>query len=438
MIKVSILIPIYNVEKYLRQCLDSVVNQTLKEIEIICINDGSTDRSLEIINEYANQDDRIKVIDKKNSGYGHSMNCGLEIAQGEYIGIVESDDYAELKMFEVLYNKAKSFNAEIVESNHYRYINGHSFFIEALNGETYEKIFSPRRENHKFFNHQIAIWSAIYRRDLLLKNDIHFTETPGASYQDVSFSFKAFTCAEKLFLLKDAFIHYRMDNPNASMQSKEKVYAIFNEFDEIDKFLLEHKEFQNPMRYIFEASIKFQRAEFHYNRIDERFKLEFFDRLIKEFQRDEVAGYLDKNFWKIDKWNLLQEMIHSDFEKVFYKYYEKAQKFQLAAKGFLESLKTFDNIYIYGAGYKSAYTLTRAFQWKFSIKGFLVTSLKNNPQMIAKIPVKTLKESNVDKNHDAILISIKDENQYEIFYKLKSEGYRNVILMTRDLHVALR
>ena len=112
-IKVSILVPICNVEKYLRQCLDSLVSQTLAEIEIICIDDGSTDSSPEIIQEYAENDARIKVITKPNSGYGDSMNQGLKKARGEYIGIVESDDYIETDAFEKLYALAKEFDADV-------------------------------------------------------------------------------------------------------------------------------------------------------------------------------------------------------------------------------------------------------------------------------------------------------------------------------------
>jgi glycosyltransferase involved in cell wall biosynthesis len=104
--KVSIIVPIYNVEKYLRECLDSIVKQTLKDIEIVCVNDGSTDSSLDIIKEYAEKDERVKYIDKPNSGYGISMNQGLDKAQGEYIGIVESDDFIKPEMFEELYNLA--------------------------------------------------------------------------------------------------------------------------------------------------------------------------------------------------------------------------------------------------------------------------------------------------------------------------------------------
>ena len=104
--KISVLIPVYNVEKYLERCLKSVCNQSFKDIEIICINDGSTDSSLSILEEYAKNDSRIKIIDKSNSGYGISMNIGLDNATGDYVGIIESDDFADLGMFETLYNMA--------------------------------------------------------------------------------------------------------------------------------------------------------------------------------------------------------------------------------------------------------------------------------------------------------------------------------------------
>ena len=100
MIKVSILMPACNVEKFLRECMDSVVGQTLKDIEIICIDDGSKDSTGDILDDYAEQDERVKVIHKPNSGYGHSMNVGLQHATGEYIGIIETDDFADLDMFE--------------------------------------------------------------------------------------------------------------------------------------------------------------------------------------------------------------------------------------------------------------------------------------------------------------------------------------------------
>jgi glycosyltransferase involved in cell wall biosynthesis len=116
---VSVLVPCYNVEKYIRQCLDSVVGQTLTDLEIICLNDGSTDGTLAILQEYAAKDSRVSIIDKPNSGYGDSLNKGLEAATGEYVGLVESDDWADANMFESLYKAAKEHNADMVKSNFY-------------------------------------------------------------------------------------------------------------------------------------------------------------------------------------------------------------------------------------------------------------------------------------------------------------------------------
>lgn len=107
MCKVSIIIPIYNTEKYIKDCLDSVVNQTLDDIEIICINDGSTDNSLKLINDYAKRDKRIKVINQENKGQGTARNIGIKESKGEYIGFVDFDDYIDLKMYEKLFYESK-------------------------------------------------------------------------------------------------------------------------------------------------------------------------------------------------------------------------------------------------------------------------------------------------------------------------------------------
>ena len=413
MIKVSILIPIYNVEKYLRQCIESVVNQTLKEIEIICINDGSTDNSLSIINEYASRDERIKIINKKNSGYGHSMNCGLKIATGEYIGIVESDDFADENMFEILYEKAKIFDAEIVKSNFFAQIGEKFLFMENLIGEPYEKIFSSQSRSETIFQRQIAIWSAIYKREFLSRNKIFFNETPGASYQDVSFHFKTTICAEKIFFIRDAFLHYRKDNPDSSMKSPNKIYCIFDEFDEIKTFLQTRQELIKPFKNAFE-DLKLRQSEFHFTHIDNKFKFEYFQRM-----KDEI------NF--------------DDEEKIFYDYYEVSQRAKLFKENFFEMIKPFKNIFVYGAGQRTIMTLTRIFRWKIpNLKSIVVTEIKNNPQSIAQIPVEKFSDANIDKESDVILISVKDDNQPKILYDLQKKGYRNIILMTKELVTALR
>ncbi len=119
--KVSIIIPVYNVEKYLKECLNSVVNQTLKEIEIICVDDGSTDNSLSILEEYAKKDNRINLLKQENSGAGAARNKGLDSARGEYIYFLDSDDFLELNAIEILYNQIAKNQADICFFKFYKY-----------------------------------------------------------------------------------------------------------------------------------------------------------------------------------------------------------------------------------------------------------------------------------------------------------------------------
>ena len=126
--KVSVIIPVYKTEDYLRKCLDSVCNQTLKDIEIICINDCSPDGCLEILKEYASKDERIKIIDfKENKGAACARNAGIDAAQGEYLGFVDSDDFIDLDFYEKLYIKAKETNAQIVKGVFNTIAGKHSF-----------------------------------------------------------------------------------------------------------------------------------------------------------------------------------------------------------------------------------------------------------------------------------------------------------------------
>ncbi len=236
---VSILVPVYNVKKYLRECLDSLERQTLEDIQIICIDDGSTDSSPEILAEFQGRDPRFEIITKKNSGYGDSMNQGLAQARGEYIGIVESDDFVNLDMFEKLYKIATKNDVDIVKSNFFE----HSFhdgrnwdiFIDNLFHCVCDEVFCPA-DNQNIFLTQPAIWSALYKRSFLEDNDIKFLPTPGASFQDTSFNFKVFGAANRVILTHDAFLHYRTDNDTSSVKSQSKVFPICDEYDEIWRF----------------------------------------------------------------------------------------------------------------------------------------------------------------------------------------------------------
>ena len=218
-IKVSIIVPIYNVEPYLRRCLDSLVNQTLKDIEIVCINDCSPDKSLVILKKYAKKDDRIKIIDfEKNQGVSIARNSGMKIAKGEYIGFCDSDDYVDLNFYEKLYKLARSKNADIAKANFkIREINSNKEFIENIN-----KLILKHKG---YFTHQF--YTAIYRNKMLKENRVKFPAGK-ITGQDLCFSAHAVIAAKNIYVLNNIFYHYvRRDNSSASsVLSSQKMYSI--------------------------------------------------------------------------------------------------------------------------------------------------------------------------------------------------------------------
>lgn len=315
--KVSIVVPIYNVEKYLRQCLDSIVGQTLQDIEIICVNDGSTDSSPAIIQEYAAKDPRFVVINKPNSGYGNSMNRGFDMAKGEYIGIVESDDYADPEMFEKLYACAKADQLDAVKAGFYYYYSEpeeKNIPAPVASRAMCGRVFCPTTdfrspmEQAEFFNIKPTIWSAIYKKDFIRSNNIRFNETPGASFQDTSFNFKVWCCAKRVRLMPDCFLHYRQDNEKSSINSPSKVYCVADEYAEMERFLNEHPMLKGKMEGI-RLRLKYDTYIWNYERLSEPLQREFIVFASKDFASDMMAGYCEKKYFPWHKWRGLEAII---------------------------------------------------------------------------------------------------------------------------------
>ncbi len=170
--KISIIIPVYNVEKYLRQCLDSVVNQTLREIEIICVDDGSTDSSLDILQEYAAKDKRIIIIKQNNQGAYPARNCGLDSAQGKYVGFIDSDDAIAPNYYQILYEDAEKYSAEIVITDNV-YVKKNTKYNKKKLGITPEQTkISTVEEKGKIIVASGIMWNKIYRRDFIEKHHL--------------------------------------------------------------------------------------------------------------------------------------------------------------------------------------------------------------------------------------------------------------------------
>lgn len=320
MAKVSIIVPTYNVEKYLVECMESIVNQTLKDIEIICVDDGSTDNSGKILDEYAQKDNRIKVIHKENGGYGKAMNIGLDNATGEYIGIVEPDDYIALDMYETLYNIAKEKDLDFIKSDFNRFVG---------EGENLEKFYNKLDESNRYYNIVINpqndvtpfrfimnTWSGIYKKSFLDQHNIKHNETPGASFQDNGFWFQTFMYATRIYFLNKPFYMNRRDNPNSSIMNKSKVFCICEEYDFIENILKHQPNLNDDIWQMFYAK-KFANYMWTFNRVAEIYKYDFLKRFAKDFQNIDKK-YLKNNLFGKNNYKELKKIISSSEE-----YYKK-------------------------------------------------------------------------------------------------------------------
>ena len=213
-VKVSVVVPVYNAEKFLRRGLDSLRKQTLKDIEIICVNDGSTDGSAAILAEYAAHDKRIKVITQENRYIGAARNRGIEAARGEYVGFMDQDDWVSLNYFEDLYNAAKKYNTDVAIAEQVYAIREKNtkLPLNHLLGKTAEAfdtvgagLYRPRR----------YIWEKIYRRDFLNRHQIRFP-TLRALYEDYNFMVQVLLYAKKIAVAYSGVYYYFMDSVSTS------------------------------------------------------------------------------------------------------------------------------------------------------------------------------------------------------------------------------
>ena len=218
--KVSVIIPAYNVESSLDECLSSVRAQTHRDLEIICLNDGSTDGSLDIMRKHAAEDDRVVVVDKKNEGYGATCNRGIDLARGGWIAIVEPDDWIEPLMYERMLAFASSLGAQcdIVKTPYWRVIDADTPDEHTLHCKYHGRV-NPKRqpfavaEAPALIRYHPSIWSALYRSRFLREKGIRFHEIPGAGWADNPFLMDTLCQTNAIVYLDEPFYHYRENTP---------------------------------------------------------------------------------------------------------------------------------------------------------------------------------------------------------------------------------
>lgn len=251
--KVSIVLPVYNVAPFLPQCLDSLTQQTLTDIEVIAVNDGSTDSSGLILNDYSKKDSRIKMIEKENKGLGFARNTGLEYATGEYIGFVDSDDWVDPAMYEILYRKARETNSDFVLCNYVReYPSGAAKNIrsEADFNKIYSKDDIINEFCTRFFGigssdyHHLTldsnnnVWKYLYKADLIKKDGIQFLNERVYFTEDLLFNIHAAFKSSGFAAVDEYLYHYRCNETSLSSKFRPNMFEMkLNTFEYLKEFI---------------------------------------------------------------------------------------------------------------------------------------------------------------------------------------------------------
>ncbi len=254
-LKVSVIMPSFNVVEYIDECIQSVINQTLKEIEIICIDAGSTDGTWEKLCSYADNKENmvsVRLIRSDVKSYGYQVNTGIRAAKGKYIAIVETDDYVSLDMYETLYAIADQTKADVVKADYnsfYTQTDGSRVFQQISmwkkDQSQYNKLIDPRKIIY-FYANDYGIWRGIYSREFLVKNDIWLNESKGAAFQDIGFVQQILACAQKVYYSDKSLYRYRTDREMSSMNSLHGLQYSCQEF----KRLLENEAVFNKLVYL--------------------------------------------------------------------------------------------------------------------------------------------------------------------------------------------
>lgn len=231
--KLSIIVPVYNAENYLDECIKSIINQTIRDIEILLIDDGSSDKSLSVCQKYEKIDSRIHVISHENSGAGKTRDLGVWSCKGDYIGFVDADDWVDNDMFESMYNTAIKNNVDVVRCNTKLHRNGKieerwnpPYCNKVLNREDIEKKIIPlliAPEKEKNYDHRLlrGCVCAIYKRDIIINNNIHFTDLK--SGEDVLFAIDVMLKSNGMVILPNPYYHYMFYNNDSLSKSASSI-----------------------------------------------------------------------------------------------------------------------------------------------------------------------------------------------------------------------
>lgn len=406
-VKISVVMPILNTAAYIRECMESLVNQTLREIEILCVDGGSTDGTREILEEYAKKDRRVRILEDTKGSTGYANNLGMEKAVGEYVAIVEPDDFVSPDMYEQLYQVARENHADVARAD-YQVFFGQGESREymdkavAARGD-YGKVLNPQKEQ-RLFKNDMSTWAGIYSRRLAQEKNLCHNETPGAAYQDNGFWFLVMAHAERLCYVPVSGYRYRMDNPDSSVHNPGKQFAICDEYDFIGERLRREgifKEFRSV--YLWAKFIRYLSS---YYRLDDSLKPGFAERFAREMQEYEKDGWLEQTEFSMGQRRILEDLLESG--ETFQRHVEDGKRV------FHELIDSGRTLVIYGCGSDGVRLLN--YMKKMNCLDRVECLCDGNPLLWKKeifgkriLSVKDIKKKNLDAEYLVASINYSDE-----------------------------
>lgn len=298
---ISVIIPTYNAEPFLRKSLDSCLAQTYPHLEVICVNDGSKDNSLEIIKEYVAKDKRFKLIDQPNGGYGKAMNAGFDAATGKYMTILEPDDYLPPNAYKPMIEKAEQHNLDIVKGcvERFAIVKKERKIVETTSFKKMHllKVLKPSVDLG-VFGENMNTWTCLYRMDFMKAHNIRHNESPGAAYQDAGLHKLTLSYAERMMCIPDIVYCYKTDNPGSSSAAaniNRQPYAHRKEYDFIEARLKETPEVWEKVRDVVLLG-KIRGFFWICHSLNAKMKYEFVDSFRKEMLTfpDSVFNHLNE------------------------------------------------------------------------------------------------------------------------------------------------
>lgn len=303
--KISVIITIHNAQRYIRECLDSVIGQTFSDIEIICMDGGSTDETPDILMEYAARDTRIRIVNDPNTSYGHKVNEGIRLAQGQYISVLESDDSYRKDMLEKLYAVMEEYQPDFVDANYLEFwdVAGARYYspIRMYRDEDYGRLIKNREHPEKM-RHILRYWTGLFKKEFLLREEIRMNESPGASFQDLSFRFLTSALAGTAYHIDEPVYLYRRDNPESSMSDSKKAAVTADEFHYL-KSELDKREITNEHIRRHYYVWKYEDLYANLAHFDEKARVDLWQRTYRELELDRsvlIKNQYWKNSWAID------------------------------------------------------------------------------------------------------------------------------------------